>query len=198
MARDFVESAQHRVPRVGSLLQCRRYTDAMNLLRVTVLGLACALPALSFGQWQWIDKAGRKVFSDQPPPADIPDRNVLKRPGAKAVAAPEPPTPAASQSTKAASAPKLSGKDKQLEEKKKQAEAAEAQKKKAAEEQLAAKRAENCQHAKRTKAMYDSGARIARMNDKGEREILDDAARASEIKRVDAIIASDCKPAGTQ
>jgi len=39
----------------------------------------------------------------------------------------------------------------------------------------------------------DSGIRMARMNDKGEREILDDAARAAELERTQAIIQSDCK-----
>lgn len=172
----------------------------MNLLRVTVIGLACALPAISFAQWQWIDNNGRKVFSDQSPPADIPARNILKQPGVKGAAAPEPVAAAASQPAKAAAlpSPKLSGKDKQLEDKKKQAEAAEAEKKKALEEQAATMRAENCQRAKRSKAMFDSGTRIARMNDKGEREILDDAARAAETRRLEGIIASDCKPAGAQ
>src|SRR6185369_13350034 len=31
-----------------------RYTGPMKLLRATLLGLACALPALSFAEWQWI------------------------------------------------------------------------------------------------------------------------------------------------
>jgi uncharacterized protein DUF4124 len=168
----------------------------MNLLRVTVLGLACALPALSFAQWQWIDNNGRKVYSDQSPPADIPAKSIIKQPGVKAPAPPEPVAAAASQPAKPALAsPKLSGKDKQLEDKKKQAEAAEAEKKKALEEQVAAMRAENCQRAKRSKAMYDSGTRIARMNDKGEREFVDDAARAAETKRLAGVIATDCKPA---
>ena len=43
------------------------------------------------------------------------------------------------------------------------------------------------------KSSIDSGMRMARMNDKGEREVLDDAQRAAELKRVNAIIASDCK-----
>ena len=43
------------------------------------------------------------------------------------------------------------------------------------------------------KANLDSGMRMARTNDKGEREVLDDAQRADELKRVNAIIASECK-----
>ena len=165
----------------------------MKLLRLTLLGLACTLPAVGFSQWQWIDNNGRKVFSDQSPPASIPAKNILRQPGVKGtpVVAEAAAEPAKAQ----ASAPKITGKDKQLEEKKKQAEAAEAEKKKAEEEQQAKVRAENCDRAKRAKAGIDSGARIARTNDKGEREVMDDAARSVESKRLDGVVASDCKPA---
>lgn len=172
----------------------------MNPLRATLIGLACALPALCLAQWQWIDKDGRKVFSDQSPPADIPAKNIIKQPGAgkgRPVAVGEPaPAPAASQPAKpAASAPKLSGKDKDLEEKRKLAEAAEAEKKKAKEEEIAKARADNCERAKRAKANFDTGVRISQTNAKGEREIMDDAQRAAEVKRIEKVIASDCRPA---
>jgi hypothetical protein len=177
----------------------------MKLLRMTLLGLAFAVPAACFAQWQWIDKDGRKVFSDQPPPPEVPIKSILKQPGAKgrAVAAEEPASAAASAPAVAAARKtsgntlKIGGKDKTLEEKKKKAEAEEAEKKNAQEEELAKLRADNCQRAKRTKATFDSGVRIAATNDKGEREFLDDNARAAELKRVTAIIASDCKVAGS-
>jgi hypothetical protein len=38
----------------------------------------------------------------------------------------------------------------------------------------------------------DSGLRLARTNDKGEREVLDDQARADETKRTREIIAANC------
>jgi hypothetical protein len=166
----------------------------MLLLRVTLLTLACTLPALSLAQWQWIDKDGRKVFSDQSPPADVPAKNIIKQPGVRSPS-PEPVAAAEPQPAKPA-APKLSGKDQALEQKKKQAEAAEADKKKADEEQIAKARADNCERSKRAKAGYDSGVRIARVNAKGEREYVDDATRAAETKRLEGIIATDCKPAG--
>jgi hypothetical protein len=170
----------------------------MNPLRVTLLGLACALPALSLAQWQWIDKDGHKVFSDQSPPAEVPAKNILRRPGSRgAPAAAAEPAAAASQAVKPApSAPKITGKDKELQEKKKQAEAAEAEKKKAQEEEIAKVRADNCARAKRSKVAFDSGVRISTTNAKGEREIMDDAARASEVKHIDHVIATDCKAAG--
>ena len=37
----------------------------MKTLRTPLLLLACATASLAFAQWQWVDKDGRKVFSDQ-------------------------------------------------------------------------------------------------------------------------------------
>ena len=119
-----------------------------------------------------------------------------KAPAAPAAAA---STPAAGEAPNAATRPAAAasaapaGVDKALEEKKKQAEAAEAAKKKAEQEKVAAARAENCKRAMNAKATLDSGMRMARLNDKGEREVLDDAQRAAELKRVNQIIAQDCK-----
>ena len=84
--------------------------------------------------------------------------------------------------------------DKALEEKAKQAEAAEAAKRKAEEDRMAGVRTENCRRANEAKASLNSGMRIAKVNDKGEKIVLDDTARAVEVKRADEIIASDCGP----
>ena len=181
----------------------RRYTQRMKLLRAIVLGMAFVLPVVGFAQWQWIDKDGRKVFSDQSPPADIPAQNIIRQPGPKgrsmAVVEPAAPASAVTVTAKPAMpAPKLSGKDKELEDKKKQAEAAEAERKKAQEDEYAKLRSDNCARAKSSKASFDSGVRISRTNEKGEREFLDDAQRASETKRLEGIIASDCKPLAPQ
>lgn len=173
----------------------------MKLLRLTLLGVALALPAAGFAQWQWLDKDGRKVFSDQPPPPDIPAKSILRQPGTARVSAAAPAAPAsaasAAQAGKApASAPRLSAKDKDLEEKKKKADAAEAEKKKEKDEEIAKARADSCERAQRAKASFDSGVRISRMNSKGEREFLSDAERAAETRRLQGIIANDCKSAG--
>lgn len=181
----------------------RRYTGGMKLLRTLALGLACMGPALALAQWQWVDKDGRKVFSDRPPPNDIPAKSILKQPGVKAApvqqaqaavaAASAASAPASAPARPAASAPRIAGRDPALEDKKRQAEAAELAKRKADEDKLAALRAENCTRAKRSKASYDSGVRIAQVNEKGEREFLSDEARAAETKRLQGIIDTDCK-----
>ena len=86
------------------------------------------------------------------------------------------------------------GKDKELQAKMKQAEEAEAAKRKADLERVAKARAENCERARRAKTTLDSGVRIATTNTKGEREIMDDNARAAEGRRLNEIIATDCGP----
>jgi hypothetical protein len=143
-------------------------------------------------QWQWVDGTGRKVFSDTPPPASVSEKQILKRPGVRSPA-PVDAAPAPAESLPAA--PRLPARDEQLEARKKQAEEAEQAKKKAEDERLVKARAESCERAKRAKATMDSGIRIATTNAKGEREIMDDKARAQENQRIDEIMRADCAPA---
>jgi hypothetical protein len=167
-----------------------------HLLRLTVIGLACTFAPVCFGQWMWVDKDGRKVFSDQMPPPDVPANKILKRPGGRPAESDAAAAAAPAQAANAsASAPKPTGKDKELEAKRKQAQAAEAEKKKADEEERVKARAENCERAKRAKATLDSGVRLSQVNSKGEREIMDDAQRNAESKRLEALVASECKAA---
>ena len=46
-----------------------------------LMGLLLACSSAAMAQWQWIDGTGRKVFSDTPPPASIPDKSILRKPG---------------------------------------------------------------------------------------------------------------------
>ena len=182
------------------MAELRRYTGAMTPFRALTLACLLAVPALAGAQWMYLDKDGRKVFSDKAPPPETPPGKILRQPGMKKPAADaaqaDAPAAAPAQAAAAsASAPKISGKDKELEQRRKQAESAEAEKNKARAEEQAKVQADNCVRAKQAKATYESGQRVARINAKGEREILDDAQRASEIKRIDGIIAADCKTA---
>jgi len=161
----------------------------MKLIRPLIC-LALSLYALTASaQWQWMDKDGRKVFSDRAPPSDIPEKNILKRPGSRGSAATPTVTPAAAPGVAAAPA----GIDKSLQEKKKQVEDAEAAKRKADEERNARAMADTCSRAQQAKSGLDSGARMARTNEKGEREFMDEAARAAEGERLQGIINENCK-----
>lgn len=166
----------------------------MKAVRIALLALVCSAPLAASAQWQWLDHSGRKVFSDKAPPPDIAPERILRQPGGRGGRAIEVAPPvAAAQPAAAASLPKPSGRDKALEDKKKQFEAAEAEKKKAEDQKIAAMRLENCNRARASKANFDTGVRISRVNDKGEREILDDAQRAAEVKHLNDVIARDCK-----
>ncbi len=184
----------------------RRYTGEMDFkfaaktIILAITGGSFALTA--FAQWQWMDKDGRKVFSDRSPPADIQEKDILKRPGggkhaaaaaasANAPASPDTAVPPAT--TGKAIAPKLSGKDAQLEARKKQAEEEDAAKKKAEEEKVAKAKTENCERAKRYLTTLQSGVRIGQTNAKGEREIMDDSKRTEETKRAQEAADGNCK-----
>lgn len=143
-----------------------------------------AQPALA--QWKWRDKNGRVTVSDLPPPRDIPDKDVLSRPEPMVVRAPAAPASAA------ASVPMKAPVDPALQAKKKAAELEAATKASAEAERQAAAKQENCRNARGHLATMESGQRVARMNDKGEREILDDKQRAEEMQRARSVIKSEC------
>ena len=177
----------------------------MNSFRTLLLIAVVALAGgAAHAQWQWTDKDGRKVFSDRAPPPDVPAKNILRQPGVKtrgidtaantapvkAASAPNPPN---GDSPPNSDTPKLSGVDKELADKKKLADAAVAAKTKADGEQTAKARADNCQRARNNKVVMDSGVRVSQTNAQGERAVMDDAARAAELKRIQTVIDASCR-----
>lgn len=163
---------------------------------VHTLGLAPLLAMLLFSlaslpahaQWKWRDKNGQVNVSDRPPPRDVPEKDILAKPSpeARRIAA-----PAAAAS--AASANRAAPADRELEARKRGADQEQAAKAKAEEERVAALRAENCRRARSHLAALESGQRIARVNDKGEREVLDSQALANEARQAREVITSDCR-----
>ena len=171
----------------------------MQRIRPFILAALWMTCLTAQAQWQWLDKDGRKVFSDRPPSTDIPVTSILKQPGKSAAKAPAPSVSAsAPQSGGSAPAPaadglKLGTQDKELVEKKKKAEAEALAKDKARTDAIAKAKADLCETAKANQALIDSGVRVAITDDKGAREVLDDAGRATQIKRNHSLIAANCK-----
>jgi hypothetical protein len=165
-------------------------------MKLIPLLLVCAISVIALpaaAQWQWLDKNGRKVFSDSPPPSDIPEASILRKPASRGRSADYGSAPAPEGSPLA----KQTNVDKELDDKKKQAEKqtseAETAKRKAEEEKVAKAKAENCSRARQAKAGFDSGARMSKVNEKGEREFYDDAMRTEESQRLQGIIQQDCQ-----
>ena len=165
----------------------RRYMVAL----AAALGLTLALPAAA--QWKWRDKTGHTQYSDLPPPPGVPEGDILQRPAGATAARRQAPVAAPASAASAAPLAAARASDPELEARRKKAEQEVADKKKAEEAKLAATKAENCARAREQMRTLDSGQRMSRINAKGEREVLDDAARTAETQRARDVMASECK-----
>ena len=154
--------------------------------------LASSFCVAAQAQWKWRDRSGQLHVSDLPPPADIAEKDVLKRPAAVAKRTATAPASAASAASAAPLAASATT-DGELEARLRRTEQERQAQQKKEEEKAAATRAENCTRAKEYMRTLDSGMRISRVNDKGEREIMDDKQRAEEIQRTRAVMSSDCR-----
>lgn len=143
--------------------------------------LACC--GVAHAQWAWKDANGRPVYSDQPPPASVPSARIFKAPRGQMQDAPAAPAPKPS--------PTLAERNAAYEQRR--ASAAEQAIKQAEEAKASAARLANCENARNNQRALDSGSRIARFNDKGEREFLTDAQRAEASKRNAAMVAEHCR-----
>ncbi|TAH52939.1 MAG: DUF4124 domain-containing protein [Betaproteobacteria bacterium] len=151
-----------------------------------LLAFLTTLPAAA-QIYNWKEKDGSTVYSDLPPPSG--EVKVLQ-PGR----IPPPPAPAsgaapAAGSTSSDAARPRSVADRDLEFRQRRAAAAEAQARAEKDSAAAADRERYCAQARNQLNVLQSGQRIARPNAAGEREFLDDAARAEEIDRLQQQIA---------
>jgi hypothetical protein len=169
-------------------------SSASRLMPVFLAALMVSALTVSsaHAQWTWRDKNGQVNASDRPPPKDVPDKDILSRPTPEASRRPAAAAAPAS-SASSAPAPAKGPLERELEARKRAADQEQAAKARAEQEKLAAQRAENCRRARSHVAALESGQRIARVNDKGEREVLDDRGRAEEMRQAREVIASECK-----
>lgn len=193
-----IDSTSKSVPKQLEFSPLQAKLITMKPIRLLFSAATLFICTASMAQYQWIDANGRKVFSDQPPPASVPAKKIVQQPGKNAPLAAsttsDGDTNAKVDATPAApTIAKVKTVDKELEAKKKQADDELAAKKKAEQEAQTKAKIENCARAKSAKASLDSGLRINQINAKGEREVMDDATKTTELKRIQGIIAGDCK-----
>ena len=163
-----------------------------------VLGTAAAtllvLPDAAMAQWKWRDANGVTQYTDRPPPPGTPDSQILTRPAsARAPKIVNAATAATASAPDAKASAPAKTSDPELEAKRKKAEEQKAAERKAEEERQAKSRAENCERARGYERSLQSGQRIARTNEKGEREVLDDGGRAEEMQRTREAIDNNCR-----
>jgi hypothetical protein len=167
---------------------------ALGLLLVSF-----ALPAAA--QWAWRDEAGRTIYSDRPPPANVRSDQILRQPGTQTFGtanpnnAPQPETKGdgkgdAKDASKPA-APKTLA-EREMEFRKRMQETADAEKKQGEEAARNEQRAAECERLRGYLRALEEGQRISRTDAQGNREVLDDAQRASEVRRVREGMSRSC------
>ena len=186
--------------RLASLVRSKCATLAV----AGFVALASSSPALA--QWAWRDASGGVVYSDQAPPASVPEAQIIRRPAGRTpppVAVPAPTaaaapgaapaaTTAGTAATAKAAGPRTAAEQEQ-DFRKRQQERAETEKKQAEEQSASARRAADCERARGYLRQLEDGMRIARTDAQGNREILDDSARNAEIQRTRDLVSSGCK-----
>ena len=125
--------------------------------------------------YKWTDASGRVVYSDQPPPGNV-KAEVLKGP-------PPPANPNAAKELA----------NKELEYKQRQLDKAEASAKAEKDSAAAKARADNCIQIKGEMQQLAQGdLTFYRINEKGERVVMDDAAKHAERERLGKWLRENC------
>jgi len=166
-----------------------------QVLRQALLALLClAAAGAAQAQWKWKDAKGNVQYSDMPPPAGTPEKDILQRPYVAkptiivappgAASAASAPPPAASGPTKA---------EQEAAARQKQERDTQATKQKEEEKRMAAVRRDNCVRAQAQLRELQSGVRITRTNEKGERVYMDETQIAAEVSRARDLITSECR-----
>jgi hypothetical protein len=164
----------------------------MSLVR-TLLALAAAgvvaAPSAAQQLYKYTGPDGKVQYSDRPPPEGqkaekITGRATTVSPGASA---------AASDSDAAKSGAPKSPAEQEQEFRKRRLEAQEKAGKDAKLAEQKRAQADNCAALRTQLAGVQSGARVARLNEKGEREFLEDNGIQQETQRLQREVAIACK-----
>ena len=178
-------------------------------MQKTALSLvACLLAIAASGAsaqaiYKWRDANGQLHLSDTPPPSDTPAKNILQRPNlpaavhpgdasASAAAAADTGTGAGTSTPVNAGDSELTKRKNKIDQDKATAQAAE---KARAEQQQADARAAACSSAQQNARTMSNGGRIVRINANGEKEFLDDATIAAQLRSAQDAVAQNCGPA---
>lgn len=152
--------------------------------RVLAIAVALAFAPLAFAQlYKYVDKDGKTVYTDQPPP------NVQS----KALAAPPSPPPAAAAGSKNGTAGNKTAVQQDKEHQKDREQAREQDKKQQEAAQRAQLAEQRCTQARTAVQQLGEGGRIVKYNEKGERVYLSDEEIASSREKARHEMEEACK-----
>lgn len=152
------------------------------LKTICLLALVAAVATVSAQTYKWRDASGTVQYSDTPPPSNAKDVQQLR----KASATPSSSAPAATAQPKAPSDP-----DAEFRKRLTAKQDAEAKQAKAQEEEQT--RARHCDQAKAQLTALESGVRMARLNERGERIALGDDEREQAKAEAQKAVETWCK-----
>lgn len=190
------------IPRPLFAATCTRPGATVALLVAGLLAGLTALPAAA--QWKWRDASGQITASDRPPPKEVPEKDILSRPTTtpvrrfvpppvEAASAPAAGATASPTGNATGNAPARGSLEGEVDARRRAAEQEAVAKARAEEQKAAQQRAENCRRARSHLAALESGQRMARVNERGEREVLDDKGRVEEMRAAREVITSECR-----
>jgi len=154
----------------------------MNPMRHGYVWVACILAAALMSAesgaaalYKWTDASGRIVYSDQPPPGNVKSE-ILKG----------PPPPANPNAMKEMATKELEYRQRQLDK-------AEAGAKADKDQATAKERADNCLQIKgQMQQLAQENVVLYRVNEKGERVVMDDAVRRAEREKLGKWVRENC------
>ena len=167
-----------------------------SLMPGALLAAACLFVAQpAEAQWKWVSPAGVVQYSDQPPPANIPMKNILSRPSAASTHAAAPAASMASASASASSPNNAAQTQaaRELQQKLEQDKHAKEAAQRLQQQVDAQARQSNCLQAQRQLQTLDSGVRLAEVDAQGNRAFLTDAQRTAQRQQAAAAIAAYCR-----
>ena len=167
--------------------------------RPVITALLLLAAAGAHAQYAWIGANGTRQYSDKPPPPGTPADKILKSPGRytpltqapglEPVDAAKPGEPAL-KPVEPKGPPSVADRETAYKERKKAEAEAQA---KAQQEALQKQQvAERCAAAREAQAQFNSGARIAQVNQNGERSYMSDQERAARSARANQAL-QDCR-----
>lgn len=144
---------------------------------IIAFALVAGMAAASAQNYKWIDKDGKVRYGDTPPP------------GAKSTQLKPPPGPAAPSAAAGSAAAKdakkgpLTPAEQEQAFRKRQLEAKATEEKAQKSQAASAEKAQACASARENLRALESGQRISRTDEKGERYFIDDAQREKDMAR---------------
>ena len=153
--------------------------------------LACLMAAAQAQVYCWTTKDGKRQCGDTPPPGV--KATAMSAPAASPAASPAPaPTGAKGATSKDAKKGPLTPAQQEQDFRKRQLEAQKTREKDDQASKDADAKKQNCEQARESLRMLESGQRIARVDNQGERYYLDEAQVEQETARARQAVQKSC------